>query len=244
MAIYLMVESHKGSSANQLHRVLGVNYRTAWYLCHRIHEAMDDDPLTGPALLGVVEVDETFVGGKVKGKGRGYKDNKVIVAGALLRDGQLRVERIPDTTKPTLQDFIGRAIKDKDEAIYTDEFKSYIGIEDHDTRHETVNHSEEVWVIEDMHTNGIEGVWSLFKRSIVGAFQKIRRSTWTATSKNLSGASTTARTPTSSATPSSASCEREPDVQEFGGLIASSRCVSGQVDCLARPDYSFAHTPR
>ena len=64
-------------------------------------------------------------------------------------------------------------MKDEAEAIYTDELKSYIGIEDHDTRHETVNHSAEEWVVGDVHTNSIEGVWSLFKRSIVGSFHKI-----------------------------------------------------------------------
>ena len=85
-AIYLMCESKKGMSANQLHRTLGVAYRTAWYLCHRIREAMGNDPLSGPTLVGVVEVDETLVGGKVKGKGRRYTGNKTIVAGAIQRE--------------------------------------------------------------------------------------------------------------------------------------------------------------
>ena len=69
LAIYLMCESKKGMSAHQLHRTLGIAYRTAWYLCHRIREAMGNEPLSGPTLLGVVEVDETLVGGKAKGKG-------------------------------------------------------------------------------------------------------------------------------------------------------------------------------
>ena len=172
-AVYLMCESKKGISAHQLRRTLGVAYRTAWYLCHRIREAMGNDPLTGPTLVGVVEVDETLVGGKVKGKGRRYTGNKVIVAGAIQRGGNVRMERIPDVRKATLHGFISRNVKDEAEAIYTDELKSYIGIADHDTRHETVNHSAEEWVVGDVHTNGIEGVWSLFKRSIVGAFHKI-----------------------------------------------------------------------
>ena len=173
LAIYMMVESRKGVSANQLKRQLGVAYKTAWYLCHRIREAMGNDPMTGPTLFGVVEVDETFVGGKTKGKGKGYKGNKTIVAGAIQRGGQVRLERIPDVKKATLHDFINRTVLDKAEAIYTDDFKSYLGIEDEDTRHETVNHSAEQWVWGDVHTNGIEGVWSLFKRSIMGAFHKI-----------------------------------------------------------------------
>lgn len=73
----------------------------------------------------------------------------------------------------TLHYFIQRSIKDEAEAIYTDELKSYIGIEDSDTRHETVNHSEEVWIVGDVHANCIEGEWSLLKRSIVGAFHKM-----------------------------------------------------------------------
>ena len=72
-------------------------------------------------------------------------------------------------------DFIARTIKDEAEAIYTDELKSYIGIADHNTRHETVNHSQEQWVIGDEHTNSIEGVWALFKRSLMGAFHKMSK---------------------------------------------------------------------
>ncbi len=67
-AVYLMRDSCKGMSANQLERTLGISYRTAWYLCHRIRKAIDNGLLTGPTLLGVVEVDETYVGGKAKGR--------------------------------------------------------------------------------------------------------------------------------------------------------------------------------
>ena len=173
LAIYLMVESRKGMSANQLKRTLGVNYRTAWYLCHRIREAMGNDPLEGPTLVGIVEVDETLVGGKAKGKGRGHRDNKTLVAGALQRGGKVRLERVPNVKRTTLHNFIHRNVKNGAEAIYTDELKSYLGIDDENTRHETVNHSQEEWVIGDVHTNSIENVWSLFKRSIIGAFHKM-----------------------------------------------------------------------
>ena len=173
MAIYLMCESKKGVSANQLHRTLGVAYRTAWYLCHRIRKAMGKEPFSGPTLLGVVEVDETIVGGKTKGKGARYMGNKVIIAGAIQRGGKVRAERIPDVTRETLHSFIARTVKDEAEAIYTDELKSYLGIADHNTRHETVKHRTEEWVVGEVHTNSIEGVWSLFKRSIVGTFHKM-----------------------------------------------------------------------
>ena len=175
LAIYLMCESKKGMSANQLHRTLGIAYRTAWYLCHRIREAMGNEPLKGPTLVGVVEVDETYMGGKVKGKGRGHKGNKTIIAGAIQRDGKVRMERIPNVKKATLHDFIARTVRDEAQAIYTDELKSYLGIEDHNTRHETVNHSQEEWVVGDVHTNSIEGVWALFKRSLMGTFHKMSK---------------------------------------------------------------------
>ena len=173
LAIYLMCEAKKGISALQLKRTLGVAYKTAWYLCHRIRKAMGNEPLEGPTLFGVVEVDETYIGGKARGKGRGYTGNKIIVAGAIQRDGGIRLARVPNVRRNTLHEFIRQTVKDEAEAIYTDELASYMGIEDHNTRHETVNHKQEQWVLGDVHTNTIEGVWSLFKRSIIGAFHKV-----------------------------------------------------------------------
>ena len=174
LAIWLMCESKKGISANQLKRTIRTTYRTAWHLCHRIRKAMGNDPFEGPTLFGIVEVDETMVGGKRRNVGSGSKEGKTWVAGAVQRDsGQVRVERIPNIKRHTLHDFIHRTVKDEAEAIYTDELKSYMGIEDHDTRHETVSHSSEQWVFGEVHTNGIEGVWGLFKRSIVGTFHKM-----------------------------------------------------------------------
>ncbi len=173
VAIYLMIESKKGISANQMKRTLGVSYKTAWYLCHRIREAMGNDPLVGPALIGVVEVDETLVGGKRKGVGSGNRVGKTWVAGAVQRGGQIRLERIPNVGKDALHGFIARHVRDECEAIYTDELASYLGIADENTRHETVNHSADEWVLGDVHTNSVESVWSLLKRSIIGAFHKI-----------------------------------------------------------------------
>ncbi len=173
IAIYLMCESKKGISALQLKRTLGVAYKTAWYLCHRIREAMGNDPFDGPTLLGIVEVDETLIGGKTQGKGQAYKGNKTWVAGAVQRGGRARLKRIQNVRRDTLRSFIKETVRDEAEAVYTDELAAYLGIADHDTRHETVNHSAEEWVVGDVHTNTIEGVWSLFKRSIVGAFHKV-----------------------------------------------------------------------
>ena len=176
LSIWLMCESKKGISANQLKRTIGTTYRTAWHLCHRIRKAMGNDPFTGPTLFGVVEVDQTLVGGKKHNVGSGNKEGKTWVAGAIQREtGQIRVERIPNIKRHTLHliDFIGRTVTDGAKAIYTDELKSYVGIGDPNTRHETVSHSAEEWVVGDVHTNGIEGVWSLFKRSIIGTFHNM-----------------------------------------------------------------------
>ena len=130
LAIYLMCESKKGMSANQLKRTLGVAYKTAWYLCHRIREAMGNDPFTGPTLFGIIEVDETWVGGLQRGKGRGpySTTNKAIVVGAVQRDGQVKLEHIPDTKRATLDDFVRRSVTDEALAIYTDEFPAYRGL--------------------------------------------------------------------------------------------------------------------
>ncbi len=173
VAIYLMIESKNGISANQMKRTLGISYKTAWYLCHRIREAMGNDPFVGPTLFGIVEVDETLVGGKRRGVGTGNREGKTWVAGAVQRNGQIRLEKIPNIRKSTLHDFIKRHVHDECEAIYTDELKSYLGTADENTRHETVNHRIEEWMIGDVHTNSVEGVWSLLKRSIVGSFHKI-----------------------------------------------------------------------
>ena len=187
-AAYLMVESKKSMSANQVKRTLGTTYKTAWYLCHRIREAMEtlDE---GPALFGIIELDETMLTPSRRrptrakdfpyalpsqvGRAKFPHETRTWVAGALQRGGQVRIRRIPNVKKETLHAFIRSVARDDTEAFYTDELKSYMGIADHNTRHKTVNHSEDEWVFGDVHTNGIENVWSLFKRSIVGAFHKI-----------------------------------------------------------------------
>ena len=102
-AIYLLCEAKKGMSAMQLKRTLKVAYKTAWYLCHRIREAMGNDRLTGPTLLGIVEVDETMVGGKVRGRGRkAGRANKIYVAGAIQRSGAIAIPPTnPRRRRPT-----------------------------------------------------------------------------------------------------------------------------------------------
>ena len=171
IAVMLIVESKKGVSANQLKRTIGVSYKTAWYLCHRIRKAMHEAyPIP---LKGIVEVDETFVGGKTKGFGHGYKGNKAVVVGAVQRDGKIVLKVVPDRSKRTLHGFINDAVADEAEAIYTDEWLPYRGIADHNTRHETVNHHIKEYARGDVHTNTVENVWSLLKRSIIGSYHKV-----------------------------------------------------------------------
>lgn len=171
IAIYMITESKKGISACQIQRTISTTYRTAWYLCHRIRAAMKD--AGAEFLKGIVEVDETYVGGKTKGKGRGYRGNKSIAIGAIERGGQIRLQVIKNADKATLHKFIQDNTDPKTQAIFTDQLPAYIGIADADTRHESVNHSEEEWVRGEVHTNGIESVWSLLKRSIIGAYHHV-----------------------------------------------------------------------
>jgi transposase-like protein len=171
LAIYLMTESKKGMSALQMKRTIAVSYETSWYLCHRIRAAMRD--INAELLRGIVEVDETYVGGKVRGRGMGYKRNKAIAIGAVQRQGKIRLQVIPHATKAILHKFIHDNTAPDTEAIYTDELPAYWGIADEDTRHRTVNHSMDEWVFGDVHTNNVENVWSLLKRSIIGSYHKV-----------------------------------------------------------------------
>ena len=171
IATYLMCESKKGMSALQMKRTLNVAYRTAWYLCHRIRAAMHE--ASPEPLSGTVEVDETWIGGTMHGKGRGFTGNKAIVAGAVERSGNIRLQMVGGRDRATLHGFIKANVAPETEAIYTDEWAAYNGIGDADTKHETVNHSIEEGVNGKVHTNTVEGVWSLFKRSLVGSYHKV-----------------------------------------------------------------------
>ncbi|MDX6697227.1 MAG: hypothetical protein QOE65_624 [Solirubrobacteraceae bacterium] len=170
LAIYLIGESKKGMSAKQLQRMLKVSYKTAWYLCHRIRDAMGDDEQ--PLLSGTVEVDETLIGGKRPGMGAGYRANKSSAVGAIERGGELRLRLVSNRGRSNLHNFIRDNVGDA-KAIYTDDWKAYDGIADSDTPHETVNHSAEEWVRGDVHTNSMESAWSLFKRGVIGTYHQI-----------------------------------------------------------------------
>jgi len=174
LAIYMMTESQKSVSANQLRRSLKVAPKTAWFLCQRIRTALQ----TPDGLLaGVVEVDETYVGHrKPRYKGtskRGRGTSKQLVVGAVERGGGVRTNVARMADRETLRQFILENVADNATAIYTDENPAYGDLNDANTVHETVNHSQDEWVRGDVHTNSIEGSWSLFKRCIVGAYHKV-----------------------------------------------------------------------
>ena len=119
LAVYLIVASKKGISANQLKRTLNITYKTAWYLCHRIRAAFIE--VDAQLLKGIVEADETFVGGEVRGMGRGYTGNKAIVVGAIQRDGAIRLQVVGTRDRETLHGFIRENVAGDTQAIYTDD---------------------------------------------------------------------------------------------------------------------------
>jgi transposase-like protein len=176
LCAYLLCESRKGMSANQLKRTLGVSYKTAWYLCHRIRAAMKEaqqEPLAGP-----VEMDETFVGGKVRGRGwvEG-RENKEVVFGIKQRGGELRFFHAEDVKSGTLAKYIKEHVSQDVEVIMTDEMMGYpmaLKRAGHSTdKHKTIRHKDHVYVNGNITTNGIESAFSLLKRGIVGSWHKV-----------------------------------------------------------------------
>jgi transposase-like protein len=168
LAAYLMVEAKKGVSANQMKRTLGVSYKTAWYLCHRIRSAMalaNPEPLTGE-----IEADETWIGGVQKGIPRGkWRDGKTMVLGAIERGGEVRLKVDKRATKKAIHAFLNEVTAEVD-VLYTDEHSAYVGFAE---RHEYTTHRNNEWVRGEVHTNSVEGVWSLFKRSVVGSYHQL-----------------------------------------------------------------------
>lgn len=169
-AVYLMCEVKKGVSANQLKRTLGVSYKTAWYLCHRIRKAVEEAKVK-PQLKGVVEVDETYVGGRYDRRRKRGPWEKQAVIGLSERNGKFEARTIPT---PSRQVLVG-IVKDRvapDATVMTDEYRAYKAVgKTH--KHQPVNHSAEEWVRGNVHTNSVESAWSLFKRSIVGSYHQI-----------------------------------------------------------------------
>jgi transposase-like protein len=173
-AIGLMLNAKKGISAKQLQRDLGIGgYKTAWYLNHRIREAMGNGDI--PKLGGIVEIDETYIGGKISGKGQVYaKKQKQVVMGAIQRGGELRLQHVTGATVETFRDFIQANISDDVERVMTDQHRVYpTALGKLVDRHETVNHIIKEYARGDVTTNSIESVFSLFKRGLIGQYHKL-----------------------------------------------------------------------
>lgn len=171
VAIYLMCESKKGMSANQLKRTLKVSYKTAWYLCHRIRKAMEEATEGEPKLAGTVEIDETYVGGRYDKRRKRRPGEKQAVMGMIESHGKLELKAIRTNGRKILIPIIEGRVDTK-ATVMTDEYAAYKSL-DKEYHHEVVKHSEEEWVRGDANTNSIENAWSLFKRSIVGSFHQI-----------------------------------------------------------------------
>ena len=172
-AVHLMMSSKKGISSHQLSRVLEVQYNSAWFLSHRIREAMRSGelaPLGGGG--GVVEVDETYIGRKEGTQVRRGAAHKIPVLSLVHREtGQCRSFVVDDTTRKTLMTIVLQNV-DRESFIMTDEASQYRGqFVKHFLGHGVVNHSAGEYGRGAIHTNTIEGSFSIFKRGMKGVYQ-------------------------------------------------------------------------
>lgn len=174
-AIHLMCSSKKGISAHQLHRVLECTYKTAWFLAHRIREAMRSDDFTPMGGAGkFVEVDETYIGrlaGMPKQKGKaGTQSHKNTVLTLVERGGKARSFHIESTTVAQIIPIVTRNI-DHETILMTDEAGVYKRVGGDFAAHGSVNHGEREYVRGKVHTNTVEGFYSIFKRGMKGVYQ-------------------------------------------------------------------------
>jgi transposase-like protein len=176
LAIHLLSSSKKGMSAHQLHRNLGISYKAAWFMAHRLRYAMASGPLA-ELMQGVVEVDETYVGGKRKGSrpGRPSGDSHKTPVVALVERGTGRVKAAP--MQRVTSDNLGAVLREnvkQGSAIMTDEYKAYIGATK-GYEHDTVKHYSGEYVRGTTHTNTVEGFFSLLKRGVNGVYHHVSR---------------------------------------------------------------------
>jgi len=176
IATYLLCVSKKGMSAKQIERTLGISYKAAWYLCHRIRHAMKE--VDRPMMDGTVEVDETYIGASQKGHSKpGFGDSKKqIVVGIRQRGGDLRFFHAADVKAGTLAKYIRETVSEDVEVIMTDEFNTYptaLRGTAFEGKHKTIKHKSKIYVDGDIHTNTVESAFSLLKRGIIGTWHKI-----------------------------------------------------------------------
>ena len=174
MAIWLITNHPKGIASTTLAKDLKITQKSAWFMLHRLRHAARTPSFNVP-LNGDVEADTTFIGGKEKNKHANKRTegsqggaNKAVVLGIVERDGELRAMHVEDTKAKTLQGEIRKNVE-PNSALLTDEDRSFVGL-DRDYTHLSVNHSKGEYVRLGgfVHTNGIESVWALLKRQIIG----------------------------------------------------------------------------
>jgi transposase-like protein len=171
MAFRLISSAKKGFSAHELHRDLGITYKSAWFLAHRIREAMagDDSPLGGPG--EVVEADETYVGGKAKNRATRKPAPKKAVVALVTRDGMARSFHVANVNAKTLRPLIVTNV-DRASHLMTDESHVYTTVGREFSGHSVVNHSAKEYVTTGgfKHSNTAENFFSIFKRGVIGTY--------------------------------------------------------------------------
>ncbi|MEA3014374.1 MAG: hypothetical protein QOD42_2919 [Sphingomonadales bacterium] len=174
LATYLLSSSKKGMSAHQIHRMLGVTYKTAWFMCHRIREAMDQDsgPLGGSPDK-IIEADETYVGGKSQNRAFGGIPVKQVVVTLVERDGRARSFHVANVHAATIRPLLFQHA-DRLSSLMTDESPAYTKAGEHYWTHETVVHRDKQYSKKGgWHTNTVENFFSIFKRGIVGVYHHV-----------------------------------------------------------------------
>ena len=172
-AFHLLCSSKKGISSHQLHRILEIKYQSAWFMSHRIRGAMRSGslaPMGGASGSGIVEADETFIGrkkGMPKRRGTGHKH---AVLSLVERGGEVRSVHVDDVKADTLVGIVNRNI-DREARVMTDDAATYYQKLGEFAEHGVVNHSADEWVRGDIHTNTVEGYFSIFKRGMKGIYQ-------------------------------------------------------------------------
>jgi transposase-like protein len=171
LATHIMAASKKGMSAKQMERMLGVTYKTAWFLCHRIREAMDGANSTDPmgGIGKTVEADETFVGGKAKNRAFRKPAPKKVVLTLVERDGKARSFHIANLNAKTLHGLIFTNV-DRRSTLMTDGGHGYQGLRNHFHSHGVVEHHVKQYAVGPQHSNTVENFFSIFKRGVIGTY--------------------------------------------------------------------------